>query len=200
MAARTRRHLLYALLAAAALASAGCGTQEIELAQDDPNYARRGALRPALLGLPHARRRPAPQGSASSIDTREYKDGPSFNERVESADDVLYAIRNGGFSSGPMPQNIITGEEAEAVAEFVAKYSGKEAERPPIPTGGNPPAPPGAEPPEARSSPASAAGDARSQGDPPRPRAGARRPGAPARRVRRAARRGARARRTSGAR
>ena len=36
---------------------------------------------------------------------------------------ALYAIRNGGFSSGPMPQNIVVGEEAEAVAEFLAKYS-----------------------------------------------------------------------------
>jgi len=39
---------------------------------------------------------------------------------------ALYAIRNGGFSSGPMPQNIIVGEEAVKVAEFLAKYSKKE--------------------------------------------------------------------------
>jgi hypothetical protein len=37
---------------------------------------------------------------------------------------VLFAIRNGGFSSGPMPQDIVVGEEAEKVADFVAKYSG----------------------------------------------------------------------------
>ena len=37
---------------------------------------------------------------------------------------MLYAIRNGGFSSGPMPQNILTGEDAQKVAEFVAEYSG----------------------------------------------------------------------------
>jgi hypothetical protein len=40
---------------------------------------------------------------------------------------VLYAIRNGGFSSGPMPQNILTGEEAQKVAEFVAAYAGRGA-------------------------------------------------------------------------
>ena len=40
---------------------------------------------------------------------------------------MLYAIRNGGFSSGPMPQNIVVGEDAEAVADFIAKYSGKDA-------------------------------------------------------------------------
>jgi hypothetical protein len=38
---------------------------------------------------------------------------------------VLFAIRNGGFSSQPMPQNIVTGEEAQKVAEFVAEYSGR---------------------------------------------------------------------------
>ena len=37
---------------------------------------------------------------------------------------MLYAIRNGGFSGAIMPQNIVVGEDAQAVAEFVAKYSG----------------------------------------------------------------------------
>ena len=34
------------------------------------------------------------------------------------------ASENGGFSSGPMPQDIVVGEDAEKVADFVAKYSG----------------------------------------------------------------------------
>jgi hypothetical protein len=59
---------------------------------------------------------------------REYKDGPNFDERKEDYDSVLYAIRNGGFSSGPMPQNIVVGKEAEEVARFVEKYSGSKAE------------------------------------------------------------------------
>jgi hypothetical protein len=46
---------------------------------------------------------------------------------------VLYAIRNGGFSSGPMPQDIVVGEEAEKVADFVAKYSGSEVSQAPTP-------------------------------------------------------------------
>ena len=71
--------------------------------------------------------RRAPQGSATQVNDREYKDGPNFNQRKETKDQVLYAIENGGFSSGPMPQDIVTGEDARAVAEFVAKYSGKDA-------------------------------------------------------------------------
>jgi hypothetical protein len=40
---------------------------------------------------------------------------------------VLFAIRNGGFSGAIMPANIVVGEEAEAVADFLAKYSGQKA-------------------------------------------------------------------------
>jgi len=32
-----------------------------------------------------------------------------------------------------MPQNIVVGDEAEAVAEFVAKYAGEDAESSPRP-------------------------------------------------------------------
>jgi hypothetical protein len=44
---------------------------------------------------------------------------------LETAPDVLFAIANGGFSGAIMPENIVTGGEAQAVAKFVAKYSGK---------------------------------------------------------------------------
>jgi mono/diheme cytochrome c family protein len=57
----------------------------------------------------------------------ERTNGPNFNVRKESRDDVLYAIRNGGFSGAIMPANIVVGEDADAVADFLAKYSGKES-------------------------------------------------------------------------
>jgi mono/diheme cytochrome c family protein len=57
--------------------------------------------------------------------------GPNLNARRETKEQVLYAIRNGGFSGAIMPQNIVVGEEAEAVAEFVAEYAGKDATAPP---------------------------------------------------------------------
>jgi len=63
------------------------------------------------------------QGSATDVRTREYKDGPNFDQRHETKECVLYAIRNGGFSSGPMPQNIVTDEQAEALAKFVSENS-----------------------------------------------------------------------------
>ena len=58
--------------------------------------------------------------------TREYKDGPNFDQRKVTENCALYAIRNGGFSSGPMPQNIVVGAEAEALARFLAETSGSD--------------------------------------------------------------------------
>ncbi len=55
----------------------------------------------------------------------ERTNGPDFNVRKETRDDVLFAIRNGGFSGAIMPANIVVGEDAQAVAEFLAKYSGR---------------------------------------------------------------------------
>ena len=60
--------------------------------------------------------------------------GPNLDERAESAEDVLYAIRNGGFSGAIMPQQIVTGEDAQAIADFVAKYSGGDIDRPTRPS------------------------------------------------------------------
>jgi mono/diheme cytochrome c family protein len=54
----------------------------------------------------------------------ERTNGPNFNVRRESREDVLFAIRNGGFSGAIMPANIVVGEDAEAVADFLARYSG----------------------------------------------------------------------------
>lgn len=61
-------------------------------------------------------------------------DGPNFDQRKEQVDQVLYAIRNGGFSGAIMPQNIVVGDDAQAVAEFLSKYSGKSAKSPKAPT------------------------------------------------------------------
>ncbi len=57
--------------------------------------------------------------------------GPNFNIRKENVEQVLYAIRNGGFSGAIMPENIVVGQEAKQVAEFLATYSGLKAEQVP---------------------------------------------------------------------
>jgi len=108
---------------AAALALAGCGSESIEVAKSDPD--RQGAeLFVEHCSGCHTFSAAGTQGSASKVSTRESKDGPNFDQRKETEEDVLYAIENGGFSSGPMPQNIVTGEDAQKIAAFIAKYSG----------------------------------------------------------------------------
>jgi hypothetical protein len=70
----------------------------------------------------------ATQGSAANVRAREITNGPNFNVRCERpVTRVLYAIENGGFSGAVMPQNIVVGPQAQAVAQFVAKYAGRQA-------------------------------------------------------------------------
>ena len=104
---------------------AGCGEEGIELAKDDPMYEAARTFDLRCSGC-HTLGTTGSQGSQADVNDREYKDGPNFNQRKEDYEQVLYAIRNGGFSSGPMPQNIVTGKEAEAVARFVEEYSGQD--------------------------------------------------------------------------
>jgi predicted metalloprotease len=54
--------------------------------------------------------------------------GVNFDYRKVSVEDALFAIRNGGFSGELMPANIVTGDDAEAVAEFVADVSGSKGD------------------------------------------------------------------------
>jgi mono/diheme cytochrome c family protein len=53
--------------------------------------------------------------------------GVNLDYRKVSVDDALFAIRNGGFSGELMPANIVTGDDAEDVAKFVASVSGSKA-------------------------------------------------------------------------
>ena len=123
---RARRSSLLAIAAAAAALGAGaCGEQDIQLASDDPNYEGAKIFQQRCSGC-HTLEAAGTQGSAPNANDREYVDGPNFDTRQEQVDQVLYAIQNGGFSSGPMPQDIVVGEDAEKVADFVAEFSGSE--------------------------------------------------------------------------
>jgi mono/diheme cytochrome c family protein len=126
MPRRIRSSLLATVVAAAALGAGACGEQDIQLAKDDPNYEGAQIFQQRCGGC-HTITAAGTQGSASKANGREYVDGPNFEARKEKVSQVLYAIRNGGFSSGPMPQDIVVGEDAQKVAEFVAANSGGDA-------------------------------------------------------------------------
>src|ERR1019366_2387650 len=110
------------LLACAAVLGA-CGSQGIQIAKTSPYY------RGAVLFLDHCSgchtlATVGAEGSATSISNRQKTNGPNFNIRKENVEQVLYAIRNGGFSGAIMPENVVLGDDAKAVARFLAQYSG----------------------------------------------------------------------------
>jgi mono/diheme cytochrome c family protein len=131
----TRPLATVAALAAAVLV--GCGG-EIEVPEEDQTAHRGAVLFYERCSGCHTFKAANSYGSKASgqLQGGERTNGPNFDERRESRDDVLFAIRNGGFSGAIMPANIVTGEEAEAVAEFVQKYSGKEGGGTSDPTAG----------------------------------------------------------------
>ena len=128
-AAAVRPLLVLTAATFAALALAACGTEGIQLSADDPDYAGAQLFAERCSGC-HSLKAAGTQGSANRAVRIQ---GPNLNERLESPEDVLYAIRNGGFSGAIMPQNILVGDEAMAVAEFVAEYAGADVNRPPQP-------------------------------------------------------------------
>ena len=128
LSALMRRRLLMLALPLVAGGLVACGSQGIQLSKDDPDYEGAKLFVENCSGC-HTLDVAGTEGSAVVANKREYKDGPNFDQRKEEKEQVLYAIRNGGFSSGPMPQNIAVGKEAENVARFLEKYSGLEAAR-----------------------------------------------------------------------
>jgi mono/diheme cytochrome c family protein len=117
-------------LASIALAGA-CGTQGIQIAQTSPYHHGAVLFRDHCSGC-HTLSVVGAQGSATSIKDRVRTNGPNFNVRKENEEQVLYAIRNGGFSGAIMPENIVVGSDAQAIASFLAQYSGRQA--PKVPT------------------------------------------------------------------
>jgi mono/diheme cytochrome c family protein len=115
------------LVAVAALAACG---KSIEVPKSDTQLHRGAVLFNMRCSGCHTLDAAATSGSVSKRNIRdpERTDGPNFNVRKErNVQDVLFAIRNGGFSGAIMPANVVVGQDAQAVAQFVVKYSGKNA-------------------------------------------------------------------------
>jgi mono/diheme cytochrome c family protein len=115
--------LVTAAVAGAIVFAAACGSQGVQVNDRGAQlFAERCAGCHTLTAA-------GTHGSAG-----ERISGPNLNYRKETPTTVLYAIRNGGFSGAIMPQNVVVGKDAEAVAAFVAKYAGTKAKSPPAPT------------------------------------------------------------------
>jgi mono/diheme cytochrome c family protein len=118
------------LLLACAGVLGACGSQGIQLATTNPYHHGAVLFRDHCSGC-HTLSVVGAQGSATSIGNRIKQNGPNFNIRKENQAQVIYAIHNGGFSGAIMPENIVVGEDAQAVASFLAKYSGLRAQQAP---------------------------------------------------------------------
>jgi mono/diheme cytochrome c family protein len=118
------------LIAVAAVAAAtGCGTQGIKVSSDDPTHQGAEIFAQRCSGC-HTL---TPAGTEGSANRSERVQGPNLDQRQETMADVIYAIRNGGFSGAIMPQNIVVGADTQKVAAFVAKYAGQDVTEAPAP-------------------------------------------------------------------
>jgi mono/diheme cytochrome c family protein len=116
-----------ALFVVAALASA-CGTEKVSTPGASASIQQGALLFNQRCGGCHTLSYAGTHGSAQNVRTAQFNNGPNFDVRCERpVARVLYAIQNGGFSGAIMPQNIVVGQQAINVAQFVAKYSGRKA-------------------------------------------------------------------------
>jgi len=134
---RSVRLLALAALPLAAAVLVACGSLGVQVPKG--NEFREGAeLFSQRCAGCHTLKGAGAEGSTAKRGQNERTDGPNFDQRKErSIRDVLYAIRNGGFSGAIMPQSIVVGGEAEKVARFVVACSGLNSRQPEAP--GTPP-------------------------------------------------------------
>jgi cytochrome c551 len=112
-------------VAAAALVAVGCGGK-IEVPESDQTAHTGAELFYEHCSGCHTIDAANAYGSKPPKQKQggERTNGPNFNIRKEDREDILFAIRNGGFSGAIMPANIVVGKQAEAIADFLSKYSG----------------------------------------------------------------------------
>jgi mono/diheme cytochrome c family protein len=117
-------------LLACAIVLGACGSQGVKIANTSPYHRGAVLFRDHCSGC-HTLSVVGAQGSATSIANRVRTNGPNFDIRKENPEQVLYAIRNGGFSGAIMPENIVVGPEAKELAAFLAAYSGRQKQNVP---------------------------------------------------------------------
>jgi mono/diheme cytochrome c family protein len=125
-----RSALAIAALLAVALGLSACGSFGSEKISASSQYRGGAELFATHCSGCHTLSAAGTQGSGNRGQRTQ---GPNLNQREETYADALYAIQNGGFSGAIMPQNIVVGDEAKAVAKFVQKYAGEDAESSPRP-------------------------------------------------------------------
>ncbi|MEA2404012.1 MAG: hypothetical protein QOE08_659 [Thermoleophilaceae bacterium] len=124
-----RLPLAIALIALAGLLVAGCGSEKIAVPKSEAQMHQGAVMFQQRCSGCHTLDAALARGSKpeGQVAGGERTNGPNFNVRKENVQDVLFAIRNGGFSGAIMPANIVVGKDAQDVAAFVAQYAGKKS-------------------------------------------------------------------------
>ena len=118
--------IIGAAFAVVAVASA-CGTEKISVPKSEPALYQGAVLFSQRCSGCHTLSYAATHGSAANVRSAQFNNGPNLNTRCERpVTRVLYAIENGGVSGAIMPQNIVVGQDARDVANFVATYAGRQ--------------------------------------------------------------------------
>jgi mono/diheme cytochrome c family protein len=125
--------LIAATVGAAALGAAACGEKGISASSQ---YRAGAELFAQRCSGCHTLSAAGTEGSAENVRSKLRTQGPNLDQRIETVANVLFAIRNGGFSGAIMPQNVVVGTDAQQVAAFVAHYAGSKRKVPPSPKGG----------------------------------------------------------------
>ena len=124
------RPTVFACAGALALAglAGGCAQGKIEVPDSQPTEHAGAELFYERCSGCHSLDAANAYGSKppGQIQPGERTNGPNFNIRHVKRDDALFAIRNGGFSGAIMPANVVVGDDAEKVARFLDRYSGRE--------------------------------------------------------------------------
>jgi predicted lipoprotein with Yx(FWY)xxD motif/mono/diheme cytochrome c family protein len=129
---RPAKVLLSGALLAVMVLGTACGTQTINVSKSQSALYQGAVLFNQRCSGCHTLSFAATHGSAQNVRTAQLNNGPNFDIRCERpVARVLYAIENGGFSGVVMPQNVVVGQQAIDVAEFVATYSGRKAPKVP---------------------------------------------------------------------
>src|SRR5919199_6936075 len=126
-----RRLALACSVATLAAAASGCGhATELKVSKRDSSAIHHGAqLFHERCGGCHTLDAADTRGSkpTGQVAAGERTNGPNFDVRKENREDVLYAIRNGGYSGAIMPANVVMGKDADAVALFLERYAGSKS-------------------------------------------------------------------------
>ena len=129
---RRARPFLACSLAAIAVAMGGCAINEgtdLEPPKDQVDLRNGAELFHERCSGCHTFKAADARGSkpAGKVASGERTNGPNFDVKRENREDVLFAIRNGGFSGAIMPANIVVGKDADDVALFLERYAGSES-------------------------------------------------------------------------